>query len=310
MTTTAIMPRKREVPWLGVGTTGEWVEVTEALHDSELDYTVKQSVAYDRYGNELPGVLVNHNVTTGEIVGVTSDRYGVVQNMDAFSLLDPFCKAGGVIEHAGMTVNGMCFMVMRMPGMAFGFMDDDFELYVCAMNSFNTKFPLAIIITPVRVYCQNMFRKLMKRSDTVLMIKHGRFAMDRMLSVSKATTLLIDYTMDFKQALNTSMRYKRTDDDVHDFVEVMMPLVPETPEHPRAAFSNERIRQQREQFFNDYYMAPDNEMYRDTSLGIINAYYDWITHYVPVRASEDFGEIRFGNFMSGANVNRKLVMRA
>lgn len=307
MSTTAIT-RKRTLPWLGTGVSGEWTSVGEALYEGKLDYDVSQSSAYDGFGNEVPGLLVNHNTLTRQIVGVTSNQYGVVQNRDAFSLLDPFCSAGGVIEHAGMTVNGMCFMVMRMPGMAFGFEGDDFELYVCAMNSFNGKFPLALIITPVRVYCQNMFRKLMKRGDTVLMIKHGRFAAERILSASKASSLLLDYQSDFVNELTVSANTPTY--GITEFTERLLPLVPETPEHPRAKFSNERIEAQRDEFVNEYYLAPDNLKYEGTRLGLLNAYYDWITHHVPVRTSASFEEIRFSNMMNGTAVNRKLIESA
>lgn len=306
MSSTAIT-RIRALPWVGAGTSGSWTDVGEALYESELDYKVKQLPAYDCYGHELPGVKVNHHAMTHEILGVTSDQYGVVQNADAFSLLDPFCKVGGIIEHAGMTANGMCFMVMRVPGYAFGFEGDDFELYVCAMNSFNTKFPLAVIITPARVYCQNMFRKLMKRGDTVLMIKHGRFASDRIISAHKASSLLLDYRTDFEDSLLVTANQSRDTPEVYHFVESMMPLVPVTSERPRAKQSNERIIAQRQEFVDEYYYAPDNEKWVGTRLGLLNAYYDWTTHHVPTRASKNFEEIRFGNLMNGTGVNRKLI---
>jgi len=196
-------------------------------------------------------------------------------------------------------------MIMRIPGMAFGFEGDDFELYVCAMNSFNGKFPLAIIITPIRVYCQNMFRKLMKKGDTVLMIKHGRFAKERMLSASAASSLLLDYRMDFESTLLTNSMLHRTASKLDEFVERMMPLVP--TERPRAQLSNDRIEAQRADFIKNYYHAPDNEKYEGTRLGILNAYYDWITHHIPSRASENFNDVRLGNMMNGTAVSRKLI---
>jgi hypothetical protein len=305
MPSTSIAIRKRQLPWVGTGTSGSWDNVSEALYYGGLDYAVTQSDAYDRYGNKLPGLIVNHNANTGEIMGITSDQYGVVQNASAFSLLDPFCLAGGIIEHAGMTINGMCFMVMRVPSMAFGFHGDDFELYVCAMNSFNTKFPLAIIITPVRVYCQNMFRKLMKRGDTVLMIKHGRFAADRIMSASKASSLLLDYKDDFTSEMESD--YYKPSIGVYDFVEEMMPLVPVDSKHPRAEKSNEKIKERRRYFVDQYYYAPDNKKYEGTKLGLINAYYDWITHHVPMRATANFSDIRLSNMISGSAVDRKLI---
>lgn len=304
------MTRSRIMPWLGMGTSGEWDNVGEALHMGGLDYDVEQVDAWDDKGVRVPGILVNRNRETGAIMGVTSDQYGVVQNEDAFSLLDPFCTAGGIIEHAGMTLNGMCFMVMRMPSMAFGFKGDEFELYVCAMNSFNTRFPLALIITPIRVYCQNMFRKLMERGDTVLLIKHGRFAEERILSASKASSLLMDYQHDFETQLDVDYNLPADSSKLDEFVERMLPLVPVTPDRPRAKFSNERIEAQRREFVNDYYYTSDNLKYEGTKLGILNAYYDWVTHHVPIRASAQFEDVRFSGLLNGTAVNRKLITSA
>lgn len=310
MTSITTIPATRVAPWCGVGKSGSWESVSEALYEGELDFTVNSSAAYDRYGFEVPGVRVNHNISTGEIIGVTSDQYGVVQNVDAFSLLDPFCMAGGVIEHAGMTEQGMCFMVMRMPSLAFGFKGDDFDLFVCAMNSFNTKFPCALIITPIRVFCQNLFRKLMRRGDTALLVKHGRFAKDRILSAGKASSLLLDYVGDFKDTLNVDLSNKRSANDVDEFVGHMLPHVKEGPERPRAKQSNARIDELRDEFVQEYYLAPDNERYWGTRLGILNAYYDWVTHHVPDRASSSFEDGRLGSLVSGTGVSSKLIAMA
>lgn len=309
MTTTTSL-RKTSTPtplWVGAGKTGEWNNVGEALFDSELDFPVEQVNAWDDRNNIVPGIMVNRRTDTGEILGVTSDQYGIVSNEQAFSLLDPFCKAGGTIEHAGMTIAGMCFMVMRMPSMDLSFMDDDFEMYVCAMNSFNTKFPLAIIITPLRVICQNMFRKLMQRGDTALLIKHGKFAADRILSVSAAATLLFDYRNEMNDELCLNAGTVRGYGRVEEFVNKMFPKVEETPNRPRAKFTNERIDALRQHFIEDYYYAPDNLVYEGSRLGILNAYYDWVTHHVPTRASAFYDELQFGRMLNGEAVNRKLL---
>lgn len=299
----------RQAPWIGIGTSGSWTETDEALYYGGLDYEVEQVDAYDDLGNKVPGILVNRS-RTGAIMGVTSNQYGIVQNRDAFSLLDPFCKAGGVIEHAGMTASGMAFMVMRMPGMAFGFAGDGFELFVCAMNSFNGKYPLALIITPIRVICQNMFRQLMGRGDTALLIKHGRFANDRIISASKASSLLLDYQHDFVDALGEADKEVRADWEVKRFTEKLLPLTPETPEHPRAKFTNERVLEARREFIDEYYHAPDNYRYEGTRLGVLNAYYDWLTHREPTRRTSGYNEARFGRLLSGEAVDSKLILSA
>ena len=304
--TTAIT-RTRQAPWLGCGTTGEWRNFEDALHYGGLDYLVEQVDAWDDRGNRVPGILVNRNTTTHEIVGVTSQQYGVVQNFDAFSLLEPFTKSGGIIEHAGMTAQGMCFMVMRVPSMAFGFQGDDFDFYVCAMNSFNTRFPLALIITPIRVYCQNMFRNLLKQGDSLLVIKHGRFANDRILSVSKANELMLGYQNGFVHQLTSAATTIITQQRLNNFVEHMLPMVEESPKKPRAKQTNERIEMLRQEFIDDYYHAPDNIKYEGTSLGILNAYYDWTSHHEPIRNTANYNDTRFSNLLSGTGVSRKLI---
>lgn len=312
MTVSNLVTRPRQVPWLGQGVSGSWTSSEAALFDTCLDYDVEQVNCWDDQGNKVPGVLVNRNADTKEILGVTSNQYGVVQNLDAFALLDPFCKAGGVIEHAGMTEMGMVFMVMRLDGYDMGLTkDDNFTLYVCAMNSFNGKFPLAIIITPIRVYCQNMFRKLMKKhGDTVLTIKHGRLASNRIMSASKASSILLDYQENFNQQLLADASQYRCTLDVEAFVEKMLPLVPVTPEHPRAKLSNERIEYQRDEFIRSYYNAPDNADYIGTRLGILNAYYDWVTHHEPLRTTNTYESARFGNLVNGTAINNKLIASA
>ena len=312
MTVSNNLVRPRQVPWLGQGVSGRWTSSEAALFDTVLDYEVEQVPCYDDQGNKVPGILVNRNADNKDILGVTSNQYGVVQNMDAFSLLDPFCHVGGVIEHAGMTELGMVFMVMRLDGYDMGLAkNDNFTLYVCAMNSFNGKFPLAIIITPIRVYCQNMFRKLMrKKDDTVLIIKHGKFAQNRIMSASKASSILLDYQENFNRQLLADANQERTLNDVMAFTEKMLPLVPVTPEHPRAKLSNERIEYQRDEFIRSYYNAPDNTDYIGTRLGILNAYYDWVTHHEPLRATKTFESARFGNLVNGTVINNKLIASA
>jgi hypothetical protein len=293
-----------------MGTTGEWTNPEEALYEGDLSFEVEQVQVYDDRGTVIPGVLANRRCDSGAILGHTSDQYGVVQNYDAFNLLAPFCQAGGVIEHAGMTEAGMMFMVMHMSSHAFGFAGDEFEVYVCAMNSFNARFPLALIITPIRVYCQNMFRKLKARGDTALLIKHGRLARDRVLSATSASTLLLDYQSNFIDELMFDSHQTRTQTQVEAFSELLLPLVPEDKAHPRAKFTNDRVRRQREEFVNDYYHAEDNWAYEGSRLGILNAYYDWVTHHVPTKTSANYDQLRFGNLLNGTAVSNKLLANA
>ena len=307
-----MMTRTRSVPWIGCGTSGSWICAADALEDSHQDYEVEQVDAFDDLGHRIPGVLVNRRIDTKEILGSTSDRYGVIQNHDGFAMLDPFAKAGGVIEHAGQTEQGMVFMVMRMPfSTEPGSSSNRFDMYICAMNSFNTRFPMAVIITPVRVVCQNMFRKLMSCSDTVLSIKHGRLAGRRMAAATEVNDLMADYIAGFNGSVRAALATPRSVTEVDAFVEAMFPYVPVDAKHPKAEQSNDRIRQSRRMFLDDYYDADDNQDYKGTSFGLLNAYYDWVSHSEPSRmAAGSYADRRLGNLMLGTAVDRKLLALA
>lgn len=304
---TPISNRLRLKPWIGVGKAGAWDNVSHALHDAGLDYTVEQTEAWDDRSQRVPNILVNRRMDTHEIVGVTSDRYGVVQNRDAFGMLDPFLSAGGIITSAGQTVGGMVFMVMEVSSYAFGYKGDEFSLYVCCMNSFNTRYPLALFVTPIRVICQNMFRKLLGNSDTVVSIKHGRFAPDRVLSVTRANEFLTDYQGNLINALTDCEHSYVNQSDVDGFVERMFPFVPVTLANPRAAQTNGRIALMRNDFIEDYYHAPDNWSYEGTKLGLVNAYYDWITHATPSKMGNFYWDGNLDKLMTGQKVDVKLL---
>lgn len=300
----------RTAPWLGIGTEGEWLSPFEALSESDLLYNVEQTDAYDDMGQKIPGIIVNRREDNGRILGHVTDRYGVIQNIDAFSLLDPFSEAGGIIEHAGMDSAGMVFMVMRMPSQAFGFGGDDFDLYVCAMNSFNGNFPLAVFVTPLRVYCQNMFRKMINGNDNILRIKHGTFANDRIESAKDATKLLLGYEVDFVNQLDEMATLGRSPHEVEEWIAKLFPKVPVDDAHPRAVSSNAKVDQMREIFLNNFYYAEDNLNYTGTKLGLVNAYYDWLSHGLPSRQRTGYEERRFDNLMLGRAVDTKLIAQA
>ena len=119
----AITQGNRVAPWLGIGVSGQWDNSAEALRDAELDFDVRQEQLYWQH-EDPPGSGVvyderapmfgNVRNTDDKLLGCVTPQYKVIQNRDAFSLIDPFLSTGGVITNVGMTEDGLCFMVARM----------------------------------------------------------------------------------------------------------------------------------------------------------------------------------------------------
>lgn len=312
--------RNRKLPWIGVGESGFWTSLDQALHDCGLDFEVSSHDALWKYEgvmnpmmpsafqvsattyNEVPDIQVNVIDGTDRIVGVTSDRYSIIQNKQAFSLLQPFLDLGGAILQGGMTMQGMCFMVLEC-GNRGTVLGDDFRYYVCAMNSFNGKFPMAVFITPVRVVCQNMFRKLMK-NDNVMSIKHASNGSDRVEQAKLASSSMASFISDFHERANELMLKKASP---YDFASMLFKY-PNKNSVKNYDRSCERVDEMREVFVNEYVMAPDNMDNIDNMWGMANAYYDYMSHRPEAKNmwEDDWNDRRLSGIMSGKDIDTKL----
>lgn len=315
--------RRREAPWIGVGKSGSWDNVDEALLDCGLDFQVRGQDAYtDLWSTgavlnpnvlvsvpvtmkeKVPGVTVNVREDTEEIVGVVSEQYGLIQNSDAFKLMQPFCDKGAIIRHGGMTTQGMCFMVAEYSD--FDANGDGYITYVCMMNSFNARFPLALFVTPVRVICQNMFRHLLKGNENMLNFKHGSQIGNRLEESQRMLASAADYNIRFKSIIGMAAS---TIVDPWPLVEELFPY-PKT-KGPKYQTSCDNVDKIRETFMESYYMAPDNLRFEGTGMGFLNAYFDYLSHRPEPRGDAGAWEqSRFSGLLSGQNVKRKLVDKA
>lgn len=293
----------RKAPWIGVGTSGQWTDPEDALVDAHIDSSVISECAYANDGTLVPGIQLNRDETNGAILGVTSNKYGIIQNTDAFGLLEPFCQNGAVIEQAGRTFNGMDFMVARMSSV--NIIGDEFTIFICAMNSFNARFPLAVIVTPVRVICQNMFRKLLNGGDAILHIKHGNLAEARLEAANVATTGLLQYQNTLHGKIEELASKQLNPDRLDKALGLMFPAV--DPKLPRAITTKEKRDEQRELFLSEYLHTPDNKQYIGTVYGFINGYFNWTTHKDISNRSKAPEERRLTGLLSGADINRQVI---
>lgn len=320
MTNLVLTNPKREAPWIGIGTSGQWTDYREALHDSRLDFTVvakeakvelNSSSPYTlcSYYETVPGVQVNLREHDNKILGCVSSQYGIVQNMQAFSLLEPFTDAGGIITNAGMTEQGLVFMVLRMRKQMLE--GDDWDFDVMCTNSFNGMFPCALMMVPTRIICQNMYRKLMGgNTDSLLHVRHGSMAKQRLEAANTATSNVMNYISAFGATLGMA-HSKRV--GMYDLKQTLVPMLFPYPKPggTREQTSRERIDKLREEFIDVYYDAPDNQKFHNTGLGFINAYYDYLSHRDPAKCMPgDWNHRRLSGLVSGNDVKTKVIKEA
>jgi hypothetical protein len=300
---------------------GQWTDYRDALDAAQLGFTVEQKELYwDRTAftmsaaggwhpayvqtRESTPMRVNVRSDNQEALGYVTQQYGLIQNEDAFALLEPFTAAGGVITNAGMTEQGLCFMVLRM--MDKEFLGDRYDFDVMCCNSFNTRFPLSLIMVPTRIICQNMYRKLMGNNDSILHLRHASQADNRLKAANAAVNTISLYATNFGITIENAANKQM--DQVATFHLISMLFPYPKPGGPREQLTKLKVDELRKEFYDKYYMAPDNAKFHGTGMGFLNAYYDFLSHRDPGKNMPgSWEDRRLSGLVAGSSIKPALI---
>ena len=197
--------RKRRA-WHGLGQVfdGE-MDVITALQASGADYTV-DSIPAGYFQNDVwtedPAHKYTRRADNGAVLGLVTKNYGIVQNREAFEFVNDLCCGGDrnapFIEAAGVLGKGeRCFVTAKFPerfqiGDTF---DDHGEMYAVITTSHDGFGAVRVIMTPVRVVCNNTLQYAMLRNHvSTFSFKHTSGVSARMLeNVAHAAQVLKVY---------------------------------------------------------------------------------------------------------------------
>ena len=103
----------REKPWHGLGTRVEDAPTSaDALRLAGLDWTVEQRPVFlENSPTPVPNYKANVRDKDGQVLGIVTDRYQVVQNADAFSWTDELIGGEVRYETAGSLKGGKKILV-------------------------------------------------------------------------------------------------------------------------------------------------------------------------------------------------------
>lgn len=307
-----IVQSNRVAPWLGVGMQGQWECSSDALQAAGMDFYVRQEKLFwqrQDHGivyNEPVPMFANIRNTDDILLGCVTPQYEIIQNRDAFSLIDPFVQGNnGVITNVGMTEDGLAFMVARVQ-VERSIGGEPYEINLMCTNSFNTKYPCQIIMVPIRIYCQNMYRKLI--NDRVFLAKHTTTANERLIAIANGN-IVEKKTLMFKNVIEGYHGKQMGTKKLEELVAMLFPYPKE--QGPRELTYRAKADEQREAFIENYYCAPDNQAHHNSVFGFVNAYFDYLSHRNAAReTSVSWNNRRLSGLVSGLDVNMGLLRSA
>lgn len=191
--------------WHGLGTVVESEKTAqEAIILAKLNYNVKMDDVF--VGSDYQKVDEHKAIIREDnknILGFTTSKYKIVQNVDAFSFFDVVVGEGQAIYHsAGALGKGeRIWILAKLNGNIKINKDDIVEKYLCLTNSHDGKSSLRMYFTPVRVVCQNTLNMSMADAKNGISIRHTGNIQHKVDEARRVLGISIDYYKQFEQTI-------------------------------------------------------------------------------------------------------------
>lgn len=163
---------------------------------------------------QMPGVYGTVRGDTEEFLGgVVSNRYHTIQNAEAIEFFKTFCdETEGVIETAGVLWGGKeVFLTAKLPGHISVGNNDMTNKYIVVVFNHNGKGSAKIIITPIRVVCNNTLRMALSSATDTIGIRHTKNASKRIQEVHRALKIQNQYWAELEGTLNAMTKISVSD---------------------------------------------------------------------------------------------------
>lgn len=285
----------RTAPWHGLGTRVlEAPTSSAALSLAGLDWSVIQKPLLTVDGIPVPGFKANLRETDNQILGVVTDRYKVVQNMDAFAFTDELLGEGVTYETAGSLQNGRRTWILAKLPQRYIISGDEITPYLVFMNSHDGTGAIKAAMTPIRVVCQNTLNLALstaKRSWSTIHTGniHGK------LQDARNTLLYADrYMAELGKTIDKLNQQKISDRQVLEYIDALFPM-----QEGISEIQEKNILKMKEDMKIRYFDAPDLEHVGKNAYRFINAVSDFATHARPLRERPNYRESLFGRTVDG-----------
>lgn len=277
----------RMATWDKVGTDiREANSVKEALQIAGMDYEVVKSPIYLSNGFRIKDQFATKKKGTDEVFGIVGKDYTIVQNEEAFSFVDGIIQDGLTFVKAGET-SYMNYIIASLPEQYI--MDDKFTPYIIFQNSHVGASTIKAAICPLRIICQNQFSMEFRRSTNKISLRHSSSVHDKMKEAQHTLQFTAEYMNTFTKQAEKLATTKISDESVGSIVDQYFLIDEEAS--TRKINSTEAKRQ----IFLNAYNAEDNQNFKGTAWGMINAFSDYITHIEPGRKSDKSDITKFVN---------------
>lgn len=285
----------REKPWHGLGTmVMEAPASADALALAGLDWNVIQKPVVTEDGIPIPGFKANLRDTDEKVLGIVTDRYKVVQNIDAFSFTDELLGEGVTYETAGSLQEGRRTWLLAKLPQRYIISGDEITPYLVFMNSHDGTGAIKAAMTPIRLSCENAINLALSTAKRYWSTNHTGDIRGKMEDARYTLLYADQYMAELGKAIDSLTRVKLTDRQVYEYIDALFPLLENPTEQQK-----KNILKMKEEMKLRYFDAPDLKHVGKNAYRFVNAVSDFATHSKPLRERANYRESLFARTIEG-----------
>ena len=285
----------REKPWHGLGVQVQEAPTSEkALWLAGLDWKVLQKDIYTEGRIKVPGYKANVRDSDGQVLGVVTDRYKVIQNEEAFAFTDALLGKGVRYETAGSLQKGKkVWMLARLPK-EYIISGERISPYLVFSNTHDGSGAVRVAVTPIRVVCNNTLNLALDTARRSWSMIHTGNISGKIQEAADTLFRAEEYMDKLGKEIEDLRSVEITDQQVKEYIEILLPMEKEPT--PAQARNMIRLRTDMKQ---RYYDAPDLQKVGNNAYRFINAVSDFATHSSPLRRTANYNENLFSRTVDG-----------
>ena len=252
--------------------------------------------------DEHRGAAPFHGTGVGLNVG-TADDFSFALNAEGDMLSGQTPHVTLIIGHLGHHHDEVAAVGHQLATHLIG--NEPYEINLMLTNSFNTKYPCQIIMTPIRIICQNMYRKVV--NDRIFLAKHTATANERLQAIANGNAIE-KKILAFSNVIESYQGKHMSASQLSTLVAMLFPY---PKEGPREVTYRLKADEQRQRFMDQYFDAPDNRVHQDTAFGFLNAYFDYMSHRHNTREmAGSWADRRLSGLVSGNDIDMHAIREA
>jgi len=211
--------------WHGLGTIlDNPANAEQAMIEAGLDWDVALRPV------SVAGVIIDEakatvRTDTNKVLGIVGNRYEVQQNRDLFKFFDPVVDRDKNIYHTGGVLKGgrLVWLLAKLDASFYAVPDDRVDSYILLASSHDGTMKITVKHTPIRVVCWNTLSAAVMGNQTMVQIRHTRYAANELRAAHKLMGLTTKSMEQMQMLVKTLLSRNVSVGFMRKFVEHMFP---------------------------------------------------------------------------------------